>query len=54
MAIPTPAIDCCPQAPSLEWYQTNDGGAFYPRQSHINLQLYIEALDNCITDHQAP
>ncbi|MGR5165189.1 hypothetical protein ACPV4X_25195 [Vibrio owensii] len=45
-------IDCKPIAPQLEWYSVDEGGVYYPKQSYTNLQLYIEALNNCIDDHQ--
>ncbi|CAK2049217.1 conserved exported hypothetical protein [Vibrio crassostreae] len=45
-------VDCKPTAPQLEWYSVDEGGVYYPKQSYTNLQLYIEALNNCIDDHQ--
>ncbi|WP_412497278.1 hypothetical protein [Vibrio fluvialis] len=46
-------MDCKPVPPQLEWYQVDEGGVFYPERAYQNLMMYIEALNNCIDDHQS-
>ncbi|WP_305817534.1 hypothetical protein [Photobacterium leiognathi] len=43
-----PTDSCKPPAPQLEYYDTDDGGVYYPPRSDVNLMLYIEQLNNCI------
>ncbi|HAS6087745.1 hypothetical protein [Vibrio vulnificus] len=45
-------MGCKPLPPQLEWYEANGDGVYYPKRSVINLQLYIDALNNCIDYHQ--
>ncbi len=47
-------IDCQPSAPALIWYEAGDGGAYYPKVAHGELQQYIEDLNRCIEQLTTP
>lgn len=43
---------CQPTPPSLEWYVTEDGGAFYPKPANAELANYIQDLQACLEQYQ--
>lgn len=50
----TNPIDCQPTAPGLTWYEVGQGGAYYPKPAHAELQQYIEDLNRCIEQLTTP
>lgn len=46
------SFSCIPIAPSLEWYEHEGGGIYYPERSVENLMVYIEQLNDCINYYQ--
>jgi len=42
-----PKSPCDPTPPTLEWYETQDGGIYYPKESAAQLLNYIHDLKEC-------
>ena len=43
-------VSCDPTPPKIEWYETDDGGIYYPKESASELLNYIYDLKECAAD----